>query len=326
MSLVSIIIPAYNGEKFLPRSIGSVLAQTFTDWELIVVDDGSTDGTKKVVEEFIKKDHRIFYYYEENSGGPAKPKNTAWRYVRGEYVAYLDQDDEWLPEKLEKQVALFKESGQDVGLVGCDVFLARDNGKIFGKYTTQRSNVFPTLLERNYIYSNSSVMIRRDTIEKVGSRDECLKYAEDWDMWIRIAKNGYNFAFVSDPLLKYYFHNASTTSFLGDVGKAKDAEYIFKKHYNLYEKFNFLYAGLFRIGALLFLAGNTNKSRKKFIQAIGQKRSFVPAYLGYIISFTGIVGVFLVRCVIFLYRTLHGRTYGLIAGDEREPFENHVHN
>ena len=117
---VSIIIPTYNRAKLLSRAIKSVLDQTFKDFELIIVDDGSTDNTKGVVEEFQKKDSRIKYIWQENSGAPAKPKNTGIRQARGEYVAFLDDDDEWFPKKLEKQIELFEDN---IGFVGCNILI-----------------------------------------------------------------------------------------------------------------------------------------------------------------------------------------------------------
>ena len=105
---VSVIIPTYNRANLLARAIKSVLNQTFQDFELIVVDDGSTDNTRKVVEEFQKKDSRIKYIFQENSGGPAKPINTGIKNSKGEYITILEDDDEFLPQKLQKQVELFE--------------------------------------------------------------------------------------------------------------------------------------------------------------------------------------------------------------------------
>jgi glycosyltransferase involved in cell wall biosynthesis len=92
---VSVIIPTYNRADLLSRAIKSVIAQTYTNWELLVVDDGSTDNTKEVVKEFIKKDKRIKYLWEPNSGSPSKPRNFVAKNAKGEYIAFLDSDDEW---------------------------------------------------------------------------------------------------------------------------------------------------------------------------------------------------------------------------------------
>lgn len=319
--LISVIMPAYNGEKFLPRSIGSVLAQTYRDLELIVADDGSTDGTKKVVEEFCKKDARVSYHYEENSGGPARPKNLAIQYAKGEYLAYLDQDDEWLPEKLEKQLALFETdgagssatSGGELGLVGCDAFLAHGDGKVFGRYKTPTVLAstapapFPTLLDRNYIHSNSSVLIRREVIERVGARDEELKYAEDWDMWIRIATAGYRFAFVREPLFKYYFYPANSTKKLGFISRAQESARLYEKHLPLYEKYQREGAALFNIGVRFCLGGDMKAGRAYFLRSLEKSPHNAPALTGLFLSRLGPLGRGMMLVALEASRFLHGR-------------------
>ena len=165
---VSIIIPTYNRVDLLPRAINSVLNQTFQDFELIVVDDGSTDNTKQVVEEFQKKDKRIKYIWQENSGAPAKPRNTGIKNSQGEYIALLDHDDEWLPEKLEKQLEIFEKNRQtNLGFVGCNALIVKED-KIQEYKTPKYKNILLEILERNFIWSCSSVMIKKSVLDKVG--------------------------------------------------------------------------------------------------------------------------------------------------------------
>ena len=310
--LISVIIPAYNGEKFLPRSIGSVLAQTYWNIELIVADDGSTDNTKKVVEAFCRADTRVLYYFEENSGGPARPKNLAMQYAKGEYVAYLDQDDEWAPKKLEKQMALFADDardGKEIGLVGCDAFLARGNGKVFGIYKTPlTSEVFPALLDRNYIHSNSSVLLRRDVIERIGARDEELKYAEDWDMWIRIAAAGYRFAFARAPLFKYYFYPANSTKKFGFIARAQESARLYEKHLPLYEKYQREGAALLNIGVRFCLGGDMKTGRVYFLRSLEKSPHNMPALTGLFLSRLGSLGKGIMLVALEASRFLHGRS------------------
>ena len=140
--------------------------------------------------EYVIKDSRIKYYWELNSGTPAKPKNTGFKRARGQYIAYLDQDDEWLPEKLEKQLAVFaKYSNEKVGLVSCSAYTINEKG--FPKAippATKKEVELIDLLNYNYIFSNSSVMIPAAVIKTIGDRDESkdMDYLEDWDMWVRI--------------------------------------------------------------------------------------------------------------------------------------------
>ena len=106
--LVSIIIPTYNRAEYLKRALKSVFSQTFKDFEVLVMDDGSTDNTLEIVESF--KEERIKYEWAENFGGPAAPRNRGLRFARGEYIAFLDSDDEWITDKIEKQFILLKKS------------------------------------------------------------------------------------------------------------------------------------------------------------------------------------------------------------------------
>ena len=116
--LVSVIIPAFNAAEYIRQTLNSVLAQTYQAMEVIVVDDGSSDATGAIVEEFVKKDARVQLVRQSNAGVGAA-RNTAIRMARGEYIAPLDADDIWFPEKLEKQVACMEQCGEETGLVYC---------------------------------------------------------------------------------------------------------------------------------------------------------------------------------------------------------------
>jgi glycosyltransferase involved in cell wall biosynthesis len=122
---ISVIVPTYNRSELLPRAINSILNQTFKDFELIIVDDGSTDNTKKIIEKYSENDSRIKYIYQENSGGPPRPKNTGIKIAKGNYIAFLDSDDEWLPSKLEEQIKKYIENDKNhnIGLVGCGAII-----------------------------------------------------------------------------------------------------------------------------------------------------------------------------------------------------------
>ena len=121
---VSIIIPTFNRGSFLDRTVKSIQSQTIKDWELLVVDDGSTDNTREIVENFIKNDNRIKYFYQKNCGCPSGPRNLGIEKACGEYVAFLDSDDEWLPTKLERQLDLFISStNPKLGVVACYLYI-----------------------------------------------------------------------------------------------------------------------------------------------------------------------------------------------------------
>ncbi len=205
---VSVIIVTYNYGHFLAEAIQSVLDQTFQDWELIVVDDGSTDNTREVVAAFA--DPRIRYMHQPNRGNPAA-RNTALKVAVGEYVAFLDADDVWFPEKLEKQVAHLDSLPPTVGLVYGDVYLFNhDDGAIIGRFLQSRKpprgRVFRQLLGKDgWFISDTASLIRREVFQRVGLYDETLLSYEDWDMWVRIAA-AYEVDAVDEPVARCRRH------------------------------------------------------------------------------------------------------------------------
>lgn len=265
---ISVIIPVYNGAKFLPRSISSVINQTHKNWELVIVDDGSTDNSKEVVSEYVKKDSRIQYYSQPNSGTPAKPKNTAMKYVQGEYVAYLDQDDEWLPEKLEKQLAVFKKyPNEKIGLVGCEAYIVDEKGLFLGISPTVKKNAgLADLLAYDYIFSNSSVMLPAVVVKEIGGRDESagIDYAEDWDMWVRVMARGYFFRFAEDLLFNYTIHANNVSGDTNQLKLADINEAFYNKHKKLYKDNNAEQIILERIALGYSIAGKKQKARKYY--------------------------------------------------------------
>ncbi len=271
MPKISVIIPAYNRADILPRTIKSVLNQTFGDFELIVIDDGSSDNTGEVVKEFIQKDSRVKYVYQANSGGAANPKNQAFRLSSGEFIAYLDHDDEWLPNKLEKQLAIFENStDKKLGLVSCNVLIVNSNNKNSrGVHKMHKFHSIRDLLLEggNYAFSNSSVMVTRAVIEKVGPRDESLKLFEDQDIFIRIAAAGYNFSFVDEVLVNYYIDDENLSK---DFTKAApDYERFVIKHFKLLSEYPDILAIHYRhLGTMNFLAGQSKAARNNFFKSL----------------------------------------------------------
>ncbi len=313
MPKVSIIIPTYNSSLFIKRTIESVFAQTFKDWELLIVDDCSTDETLKIIEDLAKNNSKIkIFKTPENSGGPALAKNMGVKNAQGEYIAFLDHDDEWLPEKLEKQLEFFgKNKDKKIGVVSCGANLVNEHGKCFSLYNPSRAKFdFPEILLRNPIYSNSSVLIKKEIIDLVGERDLNMKYSEDWDMWIRIVKAGFSLYFINQPLFNYYFHGNNATKAKKDkLVKVKDAQYVFNKHNDIYAKYNYLHIGYFRLGVMYFMGNAYKKARKDYRESLKIKKLFIFSIVGYLLSFFGIIGIYLVYALIFLYRLIHGRTY-----------------
>lgn len=209
MPKVSVIIPTYNRAYLLGETIQSVLDQTYQDFELIISDDGSTDDTDEVVEGF--NDARIRYVRREvNSGGCPAPRNAGLRVARGEYIAFVDSDDIWLPNKLELEVE-FLDTHPSVGLVYADVVF-------FGSRVTSEVRVLEGIspvsgyaLKELFLHcfiSASVVLVRKTCFEKVGHFDESFAAAGDHDMWLRIAAC-FEIDCIDLPLARYRLHDNS---------------------------------------------------------------------------------------------------------------------
>ena len=211
--LVSVIVPAYNAESFVERTLDSILTQTYTNIEVLVVDDGSQDRTAEIVESFVEKDSRVILLKQENSG-VAAARNLAIRKSKGEYIAPIDADDIWYPQKLEKQVQCILEADQSVGLVyAWSVTIAEDDVIIGGDIESSRDfqsvegTLYPALVYSNFIGNASVPLIRRSCFEKVGGYNCNLKAhnaqgCEDWDIYLRIAEH-YKFRVVQEFLIGY---------------------------------------------------------------------------------------------------------------------------
>ncbi len=253
---VSVVIPAYNAEKFIADAIDSVLTQTYPVHEIIVVDDGSTDGTKEIVEKYISEmtnnppspntnvfgfgragkaqmtkngsqyairdtqydtrhtQYAIRYLSQSNSG-PAAARNTGIKSATGEFIAFLDADDMWMPDKLDKQMKLFAEF--DYGLVYCDMS-HEENGRMINKsYLHERKykqigsgDMFKGLLRENFVFT-PTVVVKKDVLGAVGGFDETLKICEDYKLWLKISRKFY-LGFVDEPLVVRRRHGANITS------------------------------------------------------------------------------------------------------------------
>lgn len=184
MVLVSVVIPAYNSEKYIAKAINSVLSQTMSEFELIIVDDGSTDNTEKKIRAF--NDKRIKYFYQPNAG-PSAARNFGIKQSRGEFIAFLDADDAFMPRKLEFQLKSFK---KDTGMVYHSFYLQYEGkaAKSLVKFKHNDDYIKQLLTDPfNSIAYPSTVMVRKEFMERAGMFNSERKIAEDWDMWLRMA-------------------------------------------------------------------------------------------------------------------------------------------
>jgi glycosyltransferase involved in cell wall biosynthesis len=203
---VSVVVATYNYGRFLAGAVESVLTQTFRDLEVIVVDDGSTDGTNTVIAPFLC-DRRVRYLHTEHIGQPAA-KNTGIRAARGRLLAFLDADDVWLPPKLEMQIALLKEN-PTVGVVYSRRLLMDESGQPleYEQPALFRGRVLDAMFRNNFVCF-SSALVHRRVVTHVGHFDESLPLAIDYEFWLRAA-SWYAFDYVDEPLVHYRTGHAS---------------------------------------------------------------------------------------------------------------------
>lgn len=209
---VSIVMATRNYARFLPEAIESVRAQTMSDWELIIIDDGSTDDTRQVLAA-SRNDERIRIIASDRLG-QSRAKNLGIGLSRAPRIAFLDADDVWLPEKLEKQLPLFTDA---VGVVYSLRTLIDESGNAL----PQRTPVMPpsgrvadAMFVQNFVCF-SSVVVRRSLFEQVGRFDESLDLAIDYDLWLRAARHC-EFAFVPEPLVRYRTGHGNLSRKLAD--------------------------------------------------------------------------------------------------------------
>ena len=224
MPTVSVIIHTYNNEKFIAETVASVLNQTYKDYEIIVVDDGSVDGTRDVLMPYMQK---IRYHYKEN-GGIASAKNAGIGLSQAEFVAFLDHDDLWVPDKLQLQMEHFNENPQ-IGLVYAKYTSFRDGKELRTKPEKGYSGwIFKELLAKSFIQT-STVVVKRECLDAAGPYDETFSLGDEYDMFLRIARK-FQCGFVDKGLTRYRVHdtNASNNDFLFDNENLG----VYKKIYN----------------------------------------------------------------------------------------------
>lgn len=185
MANVSVVTPTYNRDRFLPDAVASVLAQTSHDLELIIVDDGSTDDTRKVLEPFLA-DSRVRYFYQENQG-QSQARNLALEHAGGEFIAFLDSDDVWAPDKLEKQLAVLK-ANPEVDIVHGDEAMIDEQGEVISLQNMRRysGRITRYLLADNSV-SITTALVRRRCFDEMGGFDTSVGVADDYELWLRFS-------------------------------------------------------------------------------------------------------------------------------------------
>jgi len=207
--VVSVVMSTYNREKYICDAIKSVLDQTYKDFELVIIDDGSTDETLKKINFF--KDDRIKYYYQDNAGQNSA-RNAGINLSHGKYIAMIDSDDIWHKDKLKKQVEIL-DKNHDIGLVYCGtVFIDENNGSVYKKpLVGYKGDILDKLLMTNFLYNGSCPLFRKNCTEKVGLFDTSFKRMTDWEFYLRFSIY-YKFWGIEEYLLYYRIHNSTMSN------------------------------------------------------------------------------------------------------------------
>lgn len=304
--LVSVILPAFNSSQLIADAIDSALSQTYADIEVIVVDDGSTDDTAEIAKSY---GDRIRYIHQENAG-PSTARNNGIKNARGEFVAFLDSDDTWFPEKISRQVELF-EARPELGVVFTDARVSYHGNQtdrtwvqIMSSYDTlvSMNGELPTpwklILNENFI-PTCMAMVRRDCFDRYGMFDETLRFGEDWDLWLKFALHC-DFYFISEPLgsitrnkdLRLYDWDAYFNSFIRLLERfdLDNPKLLASNGIDLSGK---LEAIFFELGYHHYGRGRFAKARAAFLG--GMKSRFTLRGLGYylacIIDSSGVVSL-----------------------------------
>jgi glycosyltransferase involved in cell wall biosynthesis len=280
--IVSVVIPTYNRKDFLGRAVASVLNQTFQSFEIIVVDDASQDNAEATVRGF--RDGRLKYVRHTFRKGGSAARNTGILESRSDYVAFLDDDDEWLPKKLEKQIAVLEQSPASTGAVYTGYFVvdSLSGANLRERTAVKRGNLLNELLVHNCVGGTSSVIVKRECFERVGLFDEDLPSFQDYDLWIRMGRE-YNFDCISEPLGKYYVHEKKIWTNLEALSQG--IEGMLKKHGTARSLRRWLSYQYLSIGEKYCHNRDIDKGRKAYIRAIQLNPFAVRYYRNLCLSF-----------------------------------------
>ncbi len=263
---VTVILPTHNRAELLPRAIASVLSQNYKDLELIVVDDASTDNTEAVVRQV--EDDRIRYLRLANNRGATAARNAGISAARGEFIAFQDSDDEWLPGKLEKQMSVFRKGGPSVDIVYCGFQRVSEQSVVDvpGPHiVTTKGDLSRIILFENFV-TTQSLILRRRCLENVGMFLENLPRFQDWELVIRLAQQ-FRFHFVNEPLVRVFDTPGNITSDL-EAG-ARALRMILDRHHAIISRDRRAHANFLRsLGLYKCLSGSCTEARSHFLASL----------------------------------------------------------
>jgi GT2 family glycosyltransferase len=277
----SIVMPAYNRADVIGRAIQSVLTQSFEDFELIIVDDGSCDNTLEVASSF--DDPRVRIYKLERNSGSAHARNRGIEIARGQWIAFQDSDDEWLPTLLERHAANFARPEIDVSFCQLRQQYAAET-RFFPPDGVQVPEAPTALIIAGPIMSSQTLAVRAPVLRRIGAVDEALPSLEDWELGIRLSRQ-HRFAYIAEPLAIAYESENSMTKNVGSFLKARSA--IIEKHEDLFRRFP---ASLARhryiLGRQHHQRGERGAAINQFVLSVSSRPLYLKAWAGMLASLT----------------------------------------
>lgn len=205
---VSVIIPVYNAERYISDTIESVLNQTYKDIEIVLVDDCSTDNSRKIIEAYANLNSGIVYHLQKENGGAAVARNTALSIANGRYVAFLDSDDLWLPEKIKKQMNLLKQNS--AGICFTAIEMINENGETIKGKRNVKNKINYDFLLKNTMIATSSVLIDRKVVGDF--QMPLIRSGQDYATWLQLMRNGIEAYGINEVLVKYRVGRNSLSS------------------------------------------------------------------------------------------------------------------
>jgi glycosyltransferase involved in cell wall biosynthesis len=315
-SVVSVVIRAFNCERYVGQAVESILAQTFQDLEIVVVDDASTDGTETILQAYARRDERIRVLRNETNQGLVRTMNIGLRHARGEFIAVNDADDLSLPHRLETQVNFLRANPQIALVGGGAYYIDEDGEEIESPSRERRQRKGPEevrqYLAEGYSFAHSSVMFRRECIEAIDFYDEFFSYTHDYDMLIRMADT-FDIVYYEEPLVQWRWLNSGVTggkkraqAAFAELARVRSKARKERVSLDLEQEYNRLLAseaitnGRYRnrpisdatyyysIGRLLLKKGKPQQARKRFLRALKHRGSIIillRVLVSYFLSF-----------------------------------------
>lgn len=310
MPQISVIIPTYNRCNLIEKAIGSVINQTFSDWEIIVVDDHSTDDTRTLVE--LMKISNLKYFYNSANWGAAESRNIGIKNSSGKYIAFLDSDDEWLPQKLEKQYNLLKVSEDKIGVIYTNSYLKKNGDLIpFLPYKwikNKKGDLFSQLLSNNFI-ATPSLMIKKEVFNLVGIFDAAFTVIEDYDLLLRIAKK-YDFLYINEPLVICHASPDGLNNKSLDINANMLLKILEKNYKDYNDNPHSLSSTYFKIADYFFIEGKIKQAKEYYSKSLESYFNFNVFLLKNFISIPGIT-----RANYILFKKILTKLNIILTGD-----------